>query len=803
MLIQPNISMPTSAISTINRSPLFEQWVFVAALICQFSVVVSGLFAILAVDGHTESAEARTYFLGFSIGLLLATYVVVAAHSKQDSRFHRFAKIATGYSYLYAIAAIVLFAISWGEEFPITQFLILLVVYPVLVAATTIYSLSLQKHGVQLFDTFAFASLAVFISGPAAALFSIYFRGTPDVDFTFERLIVLSTQFSVVVGCLAFITVFILGIALERFPAAHRVCSSRPIAAIYLMILIITGSLFIYTSLDGGTNLHYSAFVGPAVAVNAGLFPMTEVISQYGLGYLIYSLFFPILPRTPGSIILITQVLNLFYMSVIGWTIYRMASNKVIGMAMGVFFVFDVMFASWQTGLNNMPSLQALRYLPSYLILWGLTTLPKDRDYTRLTIAIAVIASLWSLDSFATSLATYLLFVSARRLKLGQTSTYAPWLLTCGKLLGLFILPHAAIAIIGFLATAKWPDYVAYLQIVQSHTASEIGVPVYFNDVTTLVKWTTLIPETFWLWVVVALTYVGSVGLALREIVSGEESRRNPDAPLLGAAGIAGISAMAMFVGRSIPATIYVGSGSFYILIACALSWTVNLFSGKQVPGLRLWIVRGATISALAGIIAPRLLMITALLPYPWQGFVRNNILEHGPDTYVEIWKDLNSKDRLERDLVNLGTNKARVVESIAIINRYMAERPDVLIFAPEAWLAMYLTNKTSSLGIANNFNDLLSARLRCQALRATEKLQQGQIVIIYRDLDRLFLYDQQLIQHLFAAWDARLIEQTNVFNIFRLERRIPPLPLQGHPSQPVQITTSVGLSDTPCGEVP
>ncbi len=67
--------------------------------------------------------------------------------------------------------------------------------------------------------------------------------------------------------------------------------------------------------------------------------------------------------------------------------------------------------------------------------------------------------------------------------------------------------------------------------------------------------------------------------------------------------------------------------------------------------------------------------------------------------------------------------------------------------------------------------------------------------MIVFRDIERLFTYDQELIGHLFSVWQTNLIESTDSFDVYRLEKKAAPGADKVRPAQQVQATTTTGLT--------
>ena len=167
-------------------------------------------------------------------------------------------------------------------------------------------------------------------------------------------------------------------------------------------------------------------------------------------------------PQTFGTAQLVTQFFNLLFYCVWLLCLSRMTRWKMAGLAAG-FLVIGVFFAAWGRGhgnVNEAPSILALRYLPTLLMVAAISHLRPPHRHSLFTVASAFLSGLWSIETLISTVAVHCVFLGFA----GLRDRALVRLLADG----LAALLPAMAAVVSFaldqVATGHWPDYGLYLQ---------------------------------------------------------------------------------------------------------------------------------------------------------------------------------------------------------------------------------------------------------------------------------------------------------------------------------------------------
>jgi hypothetical protein len=148
---------------------------------------------------------------------------------------------------------------------------------------------------------------------------------------------------------------------------------------------------------------HYDAFVGPAIAVLHGRIPLIDVFCQYGLGYLLFTLAFLVLPNTYTVCAAIVSIMN-----IAGFVLYLLILRTLIKnpyqfSLIGVGSVFGI-YVSNANSMNLLPSTFGFRYLPTLLWVYFLVKgneWNRDKLKKKSTIGLWLFNAFWSLECLA------------------------------------------------------------------------------------------------------------------------------------------------------------------------------------------------------------------------------------------------------------------------------------------------------------------------------------------------------------------------------------------------------------------
>lgn len=166
----------------------------------------------------------------------------------------------------------------------------------------------------------------------------------------------------------------------------------------------------------GHDSLSYDPYTGPASAVALGAVPLVDVFSQYGLNFLLLTAGLKLLPLSMSSLSLIITILNLVYYLLAALICLRMARDKSLAVVSSTFLILFLVSAALYNSAYT-PSVGAMRYLPSLLLVWTLCSLKEGTAFSGPSAFALSLSSLWSLEALIFSAVTYGAYLAAIELR--------------------------------------------------------------------------------------------------------------------------------------------------------------------------------------------------------------------------------------------------------------------------------------------------------------------------------------------------------------------------------------------------
>jgi hypothetical protein len=346
------------------------------------------------------------------------------------------------------------------------------------------------------------------------------------------------------------------------------------LAALFIIVIDIPhvdGELLWFQTL----NPHF----GPALRVLQGGVPMIDVFCQYGLlPYLLFSLaFLTVFAPSYPAVALVTSLVTAGYIAVAGMIAFRATASRMIAVSAVVVLALLVV-PIW----NHIPASGAFRFLPPLLICLGLIVW-NDRLWPA--VVFLVIASFWSLEALAWSMAVFFGTVGARLIY--DRAPLNRWIADVGAAGAALVIAHAAFAITWKILFASWPRYDIYLEMV---TAYGKGAHQW-NEV----EATYAAPMLAWL--AIGAIYVLGIALGFAEALRGKLRGRDPALVLVVLPlAVAGGVSLSYWVGRPVYPNLMSASVPAVILGAILLD---RLLVGRRA------MVAGALVSLLCMVAWP------------------------------------------------------------------------------------------------------------------------------------------------------------------------------------------------------
>jgi hypothetical protein len=205
---------------------------------------------------------------------------------------------------------------------------------------------------------------------------------------------------------------------------------------------------------------HYNAFVGPAIAVLHGKIPLIDIFCQYGLGYLIFTLAFLVLPNTYTVCTAIVSMMNIFAFILYLLMLRMFIKNAYQFALVGIVSILGVYFSTEQS-MNLFPSSLGFRYLPAMLFTYCLVRPQEgggDRLSHPLSRGLLFLNALWSLESllFYFLIAGFYCWLNTRSFK-----AIAKTML---RLLFILFLGFLVFFVLYFICFKQFPNYAVYLE---------------------------------------------------------------------------------------------------------------------------------------------------------------------------------------------------------------------------------------------------------------------------------------------------------------------------------------------------
>ncbi len=445
-----------------------------------------------------------------------------------------------------------------------------------------------------------------------------------------------------------------------------------------------------------GLPLTYGEWVGPAVAALAGGVPMVDAHSQYGfLDYLVYAVPFALgLPRSYWAAFAVTGFFNLAALALVMALCLKAARNRFLAVV-AIAVVAPALPLIWYL----IPANSAVRFFPPLLLLPALAGLRPGRTWSWATIASIVLCSLWSLETLAWILGGYIAFLAATYLE--ERGGLSQRLRSLALALAAAACAHVVLNLAVYGLSGSWPRYDIYLGFFPGQvTGHGAAIPELGNH-----KWPLLLAAC-----VAALSYALSTVL-WRDQASPRARRIATTLILPGAA----LTALELSYWVSRPYAVLLWDEVLPVFVATVLVID-GLLARHRSGGWRLRALAApahVTLAAAVVILAGCAGFTAALRLNPGAAAAYGRAVVTGEPIASCIGQ--------------------RVVDAVALVEKYSPDRPDALFFMPAAEdvsVALY-SHHRQRLGYTIIVGDTISHPLMREAeRRLSERVKAGDVFV-------------------------------------------------------------------------
>ena len=550
----------------------------------------------------------------------------------------------------------------------------------------------------------------------------------------------------------------------------------------YLGILVICAACFFPILLiDPGLNydgLHYTAFLGPASAVNAGKIPLIDVFSQYGQSYLVYLFLMNFLPKTYHAAALVTAICNTINIILVIVILRKFIKNNIVFLILAL----SIPFFYWMVyhyNPNNTPSHGGLRYLPVYMVAASLIWMKIPKVFTGLSMLALFMALVWSFEAFIYSLFIYEVFILTRAGQNNLTLKFAireSLVLNC-KLVGIVTVFLVFISSFYLIFFESLPRYDLYLSLVMSYVGSDPFIDYSWYQ------------EGFYSWVPIIVGYFVLICMITRQFLVNKD-RWAPwiqEAAVLFSLGMA-VGAYCListqpFIFKSILLPIYLFL--YWGLNQVITSGYLNKFRvGFSIIGIGpififLWFV-------LAGQSIGNFLDIPNPSTSP---SILRDLLKNGSLNKDNLYKKVNSfcndsSDALSGNICGHQDKRRGSIfsdpyfeEMKFLIDKWQGDSKELLTFGPMDTIMQIYYQKSPALPFSFSYVDGFSKELFQYILRRSRKViendfQEGKTVIVVKDLDKLNNLQLTLIQEINSQGSLSKIDETQNLIVYQFSKK-------------------------------
>jgi hypothetical protein len=321
--------------------------------------------------------------------------------------------------------------------------------------------------------------------------------------------------------------------------------------------------------------VHHNWYLGALPGLMHGRLPLADFVAAYGvLPFYLLALFFhsTSLPISYVGLALATSVLIFVFYAVVFFLLRALVSSQRVAMA-SMAAVLATHFFGVHGAYTAYPSGGPLRFLPPFLVLLPCALRASHSRGQRVSrvaeIALLVLASLWSAETFVYTLAAFggvaAVETAFARQRTGGWLRFA--LRRCAPALGCISVVHVAHALVLRGVSGEWPHWDRYLELIASFSPRG-GIALVAAPLGGA-------------WVLVVLVYLGSLIACAHSLPFVRSQRGEARLAVVTGLTLTGIAQLSYWLGLSIG---YRLSNVCIPAILVAAYWGERLQRSRDLP---------------------------------------------------------------------------------------------------------------------------------------------------------------------------------------------------------------------------
>jgi hypothetical protein len=533
-------------------------------------------------------------------------------------------------------------------------------------------------------------------------------------------------------------------------------------------ILVCFAPILLF-SIQGTFDIdHYDAFIGPAIAVLHGQIPLVDVFSQYGLGYLVFTLAFLVLPNTYGVCAAIVSLMNVAVFVVYLLILRILIRNPYQFTLVGIISTLGLYFSN-TLSVNIFPSALGFRYLPTMLFVFFLVSgnfSEKNRLKKPVNLIFLCLNALWSLEClyFYFAIAAFYRWLMTYSIKAVFFSTF--------QLFCKLLLASVVFLCFYFMLFKQFPQYWVYIEHPISYLTGRHDGGSFTQKVETLgSRFLFFVPMA----ILATTCFYYSIFI----------DRKNKVSPVLYNLYLINFSGIVFFVYLSLHSFVYHVKMEWVLFFSSFLG---TLFFVKEESKHFIFRFLATSVVWLTCLVFFCVIMSRVFYVLPSNTGTSDaliyNVVHFKKETFANFWHNINNfcnrlnykKERSSRALFYALPSSCKKYdfheEMKSVVEKYYKERDSMLIFSISALEILFENNKYHPIFV-NPMNDISVDETQSGIIkRKLKSIKNGDVVVIDKDVG-LDTFQKSIIRTIWKKFGFELIEETPHLLVFRLSNLV------------------------------